>query len=377
MRRTLTLCAAIALACGLGLSARPAAAQALVQVNGTILDTNGKPFEGATIVLTSPDGKTEYTAKVPSTGRYEVNDVKPGQYQITIKDPNGAAIFATRAEIRSGGVNTLDLNLKELITPEELAARKKQQEEAQNFEKMKDAFNQGQAKVEEADKARSEMQKAPAAERAGMQPKVNGLYEEALHSFQTAQQVAPTKDPNLHLVYEKLGYANEMLGHYDEAVSDYQKAVELKPTLPEYFNTLSVGLAKAGKPEEAGQACEKAQALDQSKGSNCWLNLGIVLYNKYQLPQAVTPLQKATSLNPKNPQAWYLLGASLVATMTTKQEGEKLVPVLAPGTVEAYQKCIDLDPNGQWGAQAKAGLEQLKAMGAGVDTKIRVKKGKG
>ena len=59
--------------------------------------------------------------------------------------------------------------------------------------------------------------------------------------------------------------------------------------------------------------------------------------------------------------------------MTMKTEGDKMIPVLAPGTVEAYQKCIDLDPNGPWGKQAKDGLAQLQAMGAGVETKIKVK----
>ncbi len=55
--------------------------------------------------------------------------------------------------------------------------------------------------------------------------------------------------------------------------------------------------------------------------------------------------------------------------MEFKQDGDKLVPVMQPGTMEAYQKAIDLDPNGPYGAQAKQGLEALQAMGIGIDTK--------
>ena len=48
-----------------------------------------------------------------------------------------------------------------------------------------------------------------------------------------------------------------------------------------------------------------------------------------------------------------------------------MLPILAPGTVEAYQKAIELDPNGPYGAQAKQGLESLEAMGVGIQTKVK------
>jgi hypothetical protein len=68
-----------------------------------------------------------------------------------------------------------------------------------------------------------------------------------------------------------------------------------------------------------------------------------------------------------------LYGASLVANIQTKQEGEKMTFIIMPGTVEAYQKCIELDPNGPLATLARQGLEELKAMGAGVDTKVKTK----
>ena len=56
--------------------------------------------------------------------------------------------------------------------------------------------------------------------------------------------------------------------------------------------------------------------------------------------------------------------------MEFKTEGDKITPVMQPGTIEAYQKAIDLDPNGPIGAQAKQGLESLQAMGVGITTKV-------
>ena len=64
-----------------------------------------------------------------------------------------------------------------------------------------------------------------------------------------------------------------------------------------------------------------------------------------------------------------LRSLSVVNTMDFKQDGDKLIPIMQPGTVEAYQKAIQLDPNGPYGAQVKQGLDALQAMGLGIDTK--------
>jgi hypothetical protein len=44
--------------------------------------------------------------------------------------------------------------------------------------------------------------------------------------------------------------------------------------------------------------------------------------------------------------------------------------VIPPGTADAYQKCIDIDPNGPYAAQAKQNLDALAAMGGGEATRV-------
>ncbi len=61
---------------------------------------------------------------------------------------------------------------------------------------------------------------------------------------------------------------------------------------------------------------------------------------------------------------WYLLGAALVGEMGIKQEGDRVIPILEPGTIEAYQKCIEVDPNGTYAAQCKQGVEHSKVAAA-------------
>jgi hypothetical protein len=94
------------------------------------------------------------------------------------------------------------------------------------------------------------------------------------------------------------------------------------------------------------------------------------------LKEAVEPLKKSTDLDPKNAKAWYLLATALVSSMESKKVGDRLEFIVQPGTVEAYQRAVELDPTGTWGQQAKQGLDGLQQIAPGIDTKVNTKKKK-
>ena len=199
---------------------------------------------------------------------------------------------------------------------------------------------------------------------------------------QQAIAKALERDPKSALAYVSRGVGNYYVpsalgGGIDLAIRDFQKAIELKPAQAAYYNSLGNVMARAGKIPEAQQAYQKSAELDPANAAMAYQNLGIVLFQAGRAKEAVDPLRKASELDPKKAQVWYLLGAALVGSMEFKKEGDTMVPVLQPGTVEAYQKCIELDPNGSYGTQAKAGLEQLTAMGLGISTKVKSAKKKG
>ena len=60
-----------------------------------------------------------------------------------------------------------------------------------------------------------------------------------------------------------------------------------------------------------------------------------------------------------------MLGSAYTGLITPNQQGEKMTYEIPPGTTDAYQKCIDLDPNGPYAAQAKQSLDALTAMAGG------------
>jgi tetratricopeptide (TPR) repeat protein len=361
----------------------PRAAAQSGAITGQILDTNAKPWAGLTVQVVSDQGaKSE--AKTDSDGKYAVRNLRPGIYIVTItafpppNEKQGAYEMA-KVQVTSSADAKADANFKEILAKQGAATQeqmKKQEETKTKFEGMKQHFTAGNALLEQERAAKAELMKATPDARDALKQKLTDISNQAAAEFQSAQQAAPEKDPNLHLIYAKLGEAYDTAGRNDEAAQAYQQAINAKPDVPGYYNNLGNVLARAGKIDEAKAAYSKSAELDPANAATAWRNFGISLYNANRLGDAVEPLQKSSELDPKNAQTWYLLGASLVYKMTVKKVGDKEVPEFAPGTIEAYQKAIELDPNGPWGQQAKQGLEQLQMMAPGIDLKVKVQKKK-
>jgi tetratricopeptide (TPR) repeat protein len=118
----------------------------------------------------------------------------------------------------------------------------------------------------------------------------------------------------------------------------------------------------AEKLEDAEHSCEKARTLDSSIAARCWENIGILLSNNGYMKDAIAPWQKTTELEPTNGQALFMLGKALLSEIQTKREGNVVTYVFAEGTAEAFQKCIDADPDGPYAPQAKEILDELASM---------------
>jgi hypothetical protein len=92
------------------------------------------------------------------------------------------------------------------------------------------------------------------------------------------------------------------------------------------------------------------------------------------MKDAVAPLQKATQVDPKDPDAWFLLGGALSGTIDTKTEGDKMVYIVPPGTADAYKKYLELAPAGPHAADSKAMLDALAQYSQGEDLSVSKRK---
>jgi tetratricopeptide (TPR) repeat protein len=356
----------------------PKAAAQDGRISGTIIDFDGKPWADLPVKIKSDQGATQET-KTDAEGKYSFNNLRAGKYTVTVQPPNVKEPFNTVTEVH-GGTETppVSWNFKDILekqNPGAAAEIKKQAEEKSKADAMKQHFEAGMALLEQERAAKADLAKAPADQKDAAKAKLTDLSNQAVAEFQAAQKAAPEKDTNGHLFWARLADAYDTAGRTDEAINAYQQAVAAKPDNAGYYNNLGNVLARAGKIDEAKAAYTKSAELDPANAALAWRNFGISLYTAGRMTEAIEPLQKATQMDPKNAQGWYLLGTCMVADPSIyKTVGDKIEVTPKPGTAEAFQKAIELDPNGPIGAQAKQGLEQLNQLTGGINTKVGGKK---
>jgi tetratricopeptide (TPR) repeat protein len=346
-------------------------------IAGQIMDVAGKPWMDIPVQLVSDQG-TKQDTKTDKNGKYAFNNLHSGEYTINLTLPGQAQPYSAKVRVASAQTVPADFNFKDIVGKqgkEYEEAKKKQEEEKEKFQGLKQHFEAGVAALDLARQARDKLAKAAAEQRDPLKKEIADNSNKAVTEFEAAKAASNEKDTNLQLVMARLGDAYDSAGRSDDAIGAYKRAIELKPSFA-YYNNLGGIYGRAGKVDEASAAYQKAAELDPAQAAQAWRNFGITMYNANKYKEAVDPLKKATELDPKNPQGWYLLGTVLVGTMGFKKVGDKDVPEVQPGTVEAYQHAVELDPNGPWGQQAKQGLDMLQQIAPGIDTKIGMKKKK-
>ncbi|MGH9732265.1 MAG: tetratricopeptide repeat protein [Candidatus Acidiferrales bacterium] len=359
----------------------PTATAQTTKLSGKVLDLQGNPYPDVVVTITNKDTGQSFVIKTDKDGNYAQMGLRSATYTVNFKKDNINYTVTAQVDSNMGDKGwILNENFKEIAAKQgyDVEAAKKQQEAANKFKEMKTHFENGVHAIADADTTKQQLRTSTADQKATLQAQLNTDYQTAVTEFEQAQQSAPEKDPNLPTILGNLGVAYDGAGKYPEAVDTLQKALELKPT-PALYMQLGTDLARVGKIPEAGAACDKAATLDPTSktiGESCYKNIGVVLSNAGKMKDATEPLQKATQMDPKDADAWYLLGNALTNQVDAKKEGGKDVYIIPPGTLEAYQKYLELQPTGPHAADAKASLDSLKQLSGGTATTVVVKKKK-
>lgn len=346
-------------------------------IAGTILDLAGKPWENLGVTIVSDQG-TKFETKTDTQGKYAFHNLRQGVYTLTVQLPN-QVYQGGQVKVASAQTVPVDLNFKDIVAknnPDYAKQMAKQEEEKQKFQGMKQHFEAGVAALDLAKQSKDKLGKASADQRDTLKQEVSDNSNKAITEFEAAKTASNEKDPNLQLIMARLGDAYDSAGRSDDAIAAYKRAIELKPSFA-YYNNLGGIYGRANKIDEATAAYQKAAEIDPANAAQAWLNCGITLSNVGKYKEAVEPLKKSTELDPKSAKAWYLLASAMVADPSIyKQSAGKIEVTPLPGTAEAYQKAIDLEPNGPYGQQAKQGLDQLNQMTGGISTQVGSKKKK-
>ena len=340
-------------------------------VTGEMRDVGGNLSANVTVTFVNSTTKQSFDTITDGRGVFRRGGLPAGNYSVTFTF-NRQVVYETVLVLSAGQQATMNVNFQELQakqTADAEDAARKAAEAREKFAQMKVRFDAGNTALEAAKVTRAEMDKLPRAQQASLQGQLNQNADTAVTEFNAALEGMTPTDANRGILLARMGEAYELTQKYTEAAGAYQQAVAARPD-PAFYNNLGNSLARTGKVDDALAAYQKAIELDPTNTAMYWRNFAVGLYNSNRIKESVEPLKKATEADPKSAQAWYLLGAALVYTMDYKQEGDKTIPIIQPGTIEAYQKAIALDPTGPYAAQAKDGLDALQAMGVGIDTKV-------
>jgi tetratricopeptide (TPR) repeat protein len=187
-------------------------------------------------------------------------------------------------------------------------------------------------------------------------------YDDAATLMTTATQMKPTEG----VLWLELGIAEVGEKKYDDAIVNLKKAIELdaasKKPNPEVQgaggNALGEAYAKTNKIPEATAAYEAAAQIQPGNAGMYYSNETIVLSQSgAPVDAVVAAADKAIAADPKRAIPYYLKGQALINKATVDPKTQKIIA--PPGTEEAYEKYLDLDPNGPMSADARAILQEI------------------
>lgn len=363
-----------------GLCATPAHAQQGT-VKGVCKDSQGVPITDAVVLYTNMDNGQKYTLKTNKKGEYFSLGIAPGKYNVTLyKTAEDAKANKELDHVNGFGVqldeNTLDFDLKkdqeaaakgQGLTPEQLKqmqeAQAKQAKETNTVKSLNDKLNAAKAAAEAGD------------------------FDTAISTLNEANQLDPSRD----LIWFKLGdYYRlsaakqtdpaEKQKRLDSAVESYQKAVDIKKgvandkdpnaskNLAAYYNNLADALNKAHKIDDAVKTYQMAAQVDPSSAGQSYFNIGAVYTNAGKVDEAIVAFDKVIAADPNRAEAYYWKGVNLIGKETTDKDNKVIAP---PGTAEAFQKYLELQPTGQFADAAK---QMLASIGSAVETSYGNKK---
>ena len=348
----------------------------ITAIEGDVKGEDGTPVVGAVIKIVRTDIKGNYHCSTNKKGHYFYNGLPSGVYNVSVEVGGKEMDVLNGVHTRLG--DTLPVNFDLQKSAQQRSARSAQIGAA-------GASGTGLSKEQERSMSKEEREKYEkiAKEREGQMKKNKELndaytagttamenkdYDAAIVSLTKAGEIDPKQlavwqhlaEAYVSAAQKKSGAEFEAL--MAKAIEVYGKALEVGPTDAGTHSNLAIALGKAKKFPEMEAETLKAAELDPPKAGQFYYNMGASLVNAGQSEQASGAFKKAIEIDPKHADSYYQYGVYLIGKASFAADG-KVTPV--PGTVEAFQKYLELAPTGQFAEQAKAMLESVNAK---VDT---------
>lgn len=349
----------------------------ITAIEGDVKGEDGTPMVNALVKITRTDIKGNYKCNTNKKGHYFYNGLPLGNYNIAVEVGGKEIDGINGVRTKLGDPTAVNFDLQK--TAQQRAAQNSQMQAAASgtgpglskeaergmSKEQKEAYDKAIKEREASMKKNKELNDAFTAGLAAMQSKD---YDAAVTNLTKASELDPKQvavwaqlaDAHVNAASKKTGA--EFDAEMAKGIEGYNKALELNPADAATHNNFALALGKAKKFPEMQAELQKAAELDPLKAGQYYYNLGAMLVNAGQSEPASEAFKKAMELDPKHADSYYQWGVYLVGKASFAADG-KVTPVA--GTVEAFQKYLELAPTGQFADSAKG---MLTSMDAKVDT---------
>lgn len=346
------------------------------KVQGRVTDDQGKPMADVAIEMQHKETGRRLNLKTDKKGQFYSLGVQSGTYKITFSQAGKVFWTMDPYPVRLTPEDMVTINLD--------LAKERKAAAAEGPQKMTEEQKKELERLEKENLKIGDLNKLLAQGQAQLDA---GNFDQGIGSFKTATEIDPSRD----LLWARLGDAYNTAAkkttdsaqrkeYFAQGAVAYRKALEIATApategaaaktlktpeaLGAYYNNLGESLSRSGDTPGAVEAYDKAVQINPTNAAMYYTNKGAVLTNANKIDEAVVAFDKAIAADPARADAYYLKGTNLLNKATMK--GSEIVP--APGTAEAFNKYLELDPEGKYAQQAK---EMLTAIGAKVETTYR------
>jgi tetratricopeptide (TPR) repeat protein len=268
----------------------------LTALEGTVVDENGAPLEGARVTARDVERGTKRGDETDGKGRFRIRGLRAGEYEVLVEKDKYQG-FKETLRLRLAQPTKREYQIRNLITPAHAA-----------FLRGVEAFNASN-------------------------------FEEAAKAFEESIELAPEVvdgHANLAATYARLG-------RDDDALKELQQVNELSPDSFEAKTRLAATYAQMNLLDEAIATYEQALAMEHEAANpdvhDAWLNLGTLYFMKERTEDAIAAFDNALVANPSSAKALLSLGKCYFNVGNTDEaiaNFEKVLEV-APQTSEATE----------------------------------------
>lgn len=342
----------------------------VVTLQGAVKGPDGKPLPNAVINILRQDMKGTYKTKTNKKGEWVHAGIPTGKYNFEVevdgqvKDRLQGYTLNFQTADRPINFDLAAIAEKQQAMQQAAATGQLTEEQAKSMSKEeREALEKQMKEREKQLKANKELNDAFNAGRKAMEEKNYPAAIEALNK-------AATLDEKQVAIWGSLGDAyvglaktqsgQEKTDSQTKAIESYGKSIAIQPDAATY-NQLGLLYGEMKKFDDMKNQFFKAAELDTANAGKYYFNIGAVCTNNGAVDCAKEAFEKVPEGDAKYADARYQLGIILMAQAQTKADGT-ITP--APGTVEAFQKYLELAPDGP---NAETAKQMITMMGGKIE----------